>query len=104
MKTIPINQDTTIDWYKDYRVRAVNLETKEFDKVNEFCGDDNIVIHIDEDYLANPFTEEWDTTAIREKLQEDDMFPNSDIIIFVLYSPEDLRLVGYVEQLDTFGL
>ena len=102
MQKIYIKEDTSIDWYKDYHVRAINLQTKLFDKRNDFCADDNVVINIDEDYLANPVTTEWDETAISEKLQENDMFSNT-VIIFVLYSP-DMRLVGYVEEFDDFGL
>ena len=102
MKKIYIKEDTSIDWYKDYHVCALNLQTKEFDKANDFCADDNVVINIDEDYLANPMTDEWDTTTIREKLDEFDYLSNT-VLIFILYSPDN-RLVGYIEEFDDFGL
>lgn len=100
MKTIPINQDTTIDWYKDYHVNAWNLKSKLFDKRNDFCAEDNSIIHIDEEYFKTQSTEFVDEVGISEKLNEVEFFGN---VIFALYAPNNY-LVGYVEEVDTFGL
>ena len=98
MKKIRITKDTSINWYKDYRVKALNLNTKEFEEANDFCADDNVNVYIDEDYLANPMTCEWDTITIKEKLKDFNFFSDT-VLIFILYS-WDNRLVGYVEEFD----
>lgn len=96
MKTIPITEDSIINWYKDYHVNAWNLKTKLFDKSNIFCSDDNAVIHIDEEYFNTHSTTFVDEVGISEKLNENEFFGN---VIFALYAPNNY-LVGYVEEID----
>lgn len=97
MKKIYIKEDTSINWFFEYHVHALNMTTKQFDEVNDICGDDNLVINIIDD--INNYVEEEEN--ISKQIEEIEL--NSyNTIEFLLYY--NYILVGYVEKIDVFGL
>lgn len=97
MKKIYIKEDTSIFWFNEYPVRALNMTTKTFDAVNDICGDDNLLINIINDF--NDCVEE--EKNISKQIQEIEQ-TSYNTIEFLLYY--NYILVGYVEKIDVFGL
>ena len=99
MRKIYIKEDTSVNWMMQYNVHALNMSTKQFENVNEFCGDDNIVINILED--NNYFGYYINQDEITKEIQkiEFDGYNRIEFLLFYNYS-----LVGYVEKIDGFGL
>lgn len=97
MKKIYIKEDTSINWFNEYHVHALNMTTKTFDVVNDICGDDNLLINIIND--LNDCVEE--EKNISKQIQEIES-TSCNTIEFLLYYKH--FLVGYVEKIDVFGL
>lgn len=97
MKKIYIKEDTSINWFNKYHVHALNMTTKNFDAVNDICGDDNLLINIIDD--INNCVEEEEN--ISKQIQEIEL-SSYNTVEFLLYY--NYILVGYVEKIDGFGL
>lgn len=97
MKKIYIKEDTSIFWFNEYHVRALNMTTKTFDAVNDICGDDNLVINIINDF--NDCVEEEKNISKQIQQIEFDGYSRIEFLLYYNYI-----LVGYVEKIDGFGL
>lgn len=93
MKTIAIKEDTTIDWWKDYHVYALNAYNSIFENVSDFSVCDNYTIYLDEDFLNGK--PDWDEKKISRMTHNIGMC----MIDYLLYS-ESHYLVGFVASED----
>ena len=92
MKKILINEDTSVNWIKDYDVTALNMESYVFEIANDFCADDNLAIFLSEYGTENDIDEFEVSDMIR-----DIMFYDRNQIQFLLYSRKNNYLCGFVK-------
>ena len=92
-KTIPITSDTTIHWYLDYHVNALNLDDLIYETASDFCGDDNMIIVIDENH-DSPYESLIDEYSYHYLLKE--YRDNGYRIDYALYTKDCHYLCGFV--------
>ena len=92
MKTIEIKEDKSVNWRRDYNVMALNLTDMVFEETSDFCGDDGIVILVED----NP-TKEWEVDEnewswkVRQYRSVNIVSPE-----YALYTLGTNKLCGYV--------
>lgn len=102
MKRIYIKEDTSIDWRSDYDVYAISTFDKLFHRKSDICGNDNLVINLNENFCNTHVVERIDEEEVSDIIQNIE-FSSNNTIEFLLYSQFN-RLVGFVEKYDGFGL
>ena len=98
-KEVYISQGERVDWMEKFGVLAVNNETKRFEGITEDIPSDAIV-RITSTFDRDKETE-IDESNVSEHLMYEDGY--SWQIGYILYNKQ-LKLVGYVCMIDSFGL
>ena len=98
MKHIPITEDTTIDWNKDYGVYALDADSMVFEPDSDICANDNLVIHIFDDGFYHRNDDKFgncDEYELSDDIRHINYYDNRRIQ-FYLYSFPMMHLVGFV--------
>lgn len=95
MQRFVIFEDSEIDWYKEYHVKALNLNSLVFENCSDFCADDKSIIVLSKDFVYVNWNDvdEFQVSDIVEKLKYEGMN-----VIYALYSEENNYLVGFVYE------
>lgn len=89
MKVTYLTEDTSIDWYGDYHVNALNLGSLVFENVSDIYADDNLEIHI-----FDGLAEDVDEFEISDEIRE--VKNDGYTIDYALYSLKTNYLIGFV--------
>lgn len=90
-----LEKDTETDWYKEYHVKALNLNTFIYENCSDFCADDKAVIALSKDFIYV----DWNNIdENRISMIIADMKYEGIHILYTLYSAENNYLVGFVYE------
>ena len=87
-------EDTDVDWYRDYRVNALNLNSLIYENSSSICGDDNLIYAIFGSYFQCCSESEIDEAFVSKEIDKIKM--NGGKIEYALYSKDCHYLCGFV--------
>ena len=96
MKRIELTPNTTINWKRDFNVKALSTYDMTFNPINEIEDDEELVLFIDEEFYNTHVTTNLNEEEISKEYKNSHYnYPSG--IVFALYANNDV-LVGFVRK------
>lgn len=100
MKRIELTPNTTIDWKREFNVKALSIWDMTFNPINEIDEDEELIMFIDEEFYNTHLTTNLNEKEISKEYRNSNYnYPSG--IVFTLYANNDV-LVGFVRKKATW--